>query len=284
LSIVLENLSFSYFDDCVLRDVTITLPEGLVHLVLGRTGSGKTTLALILTGLLKPQHGSVRIDGSDPAAKDFERSRVQLAFQFPESQIFEMTVEKEIEYGLRNFGFSAGEIRERRDWSLECVGLSVDMLPRDPGTLSFGERRKLALASLVALKPKYLILDEPLAGLDWHGRRNLITTISNLKAEGLTTTILTHETDIVGEIGDTVSVAVGKTVSGPFEVTEFLHGKHSSEHDPGHELLPEYILVLRAVEHAGFPVPGRPSDVKDTARAAQAITGALEGPQAGNRP
>jgi energy-coupling factor transport system ATP-binding protein len=268
LSVVVEHVSFSYFDDDVLRDIDITFAEGLVHLILGRTGSGKTTLALILAGLLKPRGGSVRVDGADPAAADFERSRVQLAFQFPESQIFELTVEKELEYGLRNFGFDPGEITKRRDWALECVGLAGDMLPRDPGTLSFGERRKVALASIIALKPRYLILDEPLAGLDWRGRHNLVAAIRKLKDQGLTSIILTHETDIVSEIGDTVTIATGRTLSGPLDVTEFLY----PEHGPDHDLTPEYILTLRGVRLGGLPVPGKPRHVQDAARAvAQAL-------------
>jgi energy-coupling factor transport system ATP-binding protein len=188
---------------------------------------------------------------------------VQLAFQFPESQIFEMTVEKELEYGLRNFGFDPREITGRRDWALECVGLSSEMLPRDPGKLSFGERRKLALASIIALKPEYLILDEPLAGLDWRGRENLIEAIRKLRDQGLTTIILTHETDIVSEIGDTVTIAAGKTVTGPLAVEDFLH----PEGEPGHDLLPEYILTFRSILKTGVAVNGKPRRVQDVARA-----------------
>jgi len=263
VTVILEEVSFSYFEDDVLHDVNFKLANGMVHLLLGRTGSGKSTLALILAGLLKPRTGSVRIDGSDPAAKDFERSRVQLAFQFPESQIFEMTVEKELEYGLRNFGFDPGEITGRRDWALECVGLPSEMLPRDPGRLSFGERRKLALASIIALKPEYLILDEPLAGLDWRGRESLIDTIRKLRDQGLTTIILTHETDVVSEIGDTVTIAAGKTVSGPLAVDDFLH----PECEPDHDLLPEYILTFRDIQRAGLAVHGKPRTVRDAAKA-----------------
>jgi energy-coupling factor transport system ATP-binding protein len=270
MTVVLKDVCFAYFEAEVLRDVNLTLDRGVVHLLLGRTGSGKSTLALLLAGLLRPRTGSVRIDGSDPAAGDFERNRVQLAFQFPESQIFETTVRKELEYGLRNFGFEAAEIDGRRDWALECVGLKAGMLERDPARLSFGERRKLALASIIALKPDYLILDEPLAGLDWSGRSNLIASIRKLKDEGLTTVILTHETDIVSEIGDTVTTAAGKTVKGPLAVDDFLH----PEGDPGHDLLPEHILTLRSVRTAGLPVRGNPRRVEDTARAiAESLAG-----------
>jgi energy-coupling factor transporter ATP-binding protein EcfA2 len=263
MTVVLEDVRFSYFEKDVLRDVNIALERGLVHVILGRTGSGKTTLALILAGLLKPADGSVRIDGSDPAADDFDRSRVQLAFQFPESQIFELSVEKELEYGLTNFGLSPEEIKKRRDWALDCVGLADAMLVRDPGSLSFGERRKVALASIIALRPDYLILDEPLAGLDWHGRRNLISTVARLKDEGLSSIILTHEADVVGEIGDTVSVAAEKTVRGPLDVAEFL----DPESEPEHGLLPEYLQAFRSIRCAGLPLAGAPRSPEAAARA-----------------
>jgi energy-coupling factor transporter ATP-binding protein EcfA2 len=268
LAIVLENVSFSYFDDAVLRDVDISLAEERVHLLLGPTGSGKTTLALIMAGLLKPRAGTVAVDGTDPASKGFDRTCVQLAFQFPEAQIFETTVEKEIEFGLRNFGHDPRTRRERCRWALGCVGLTEAILPRDPNTLSFGERRKVALASVIALKPKYLILDEPLAGLDWFARRSLVDTLRRLKDEKLGTIVLTHESDLVGEIGDVVTVVAGKRVSGPVPAAEFLH----SVGGPGEDMLPDFIRVLRYLNAAGVETPGRPRYVGDVARA---ITTAL---------
>lgn len=223
MPIVVKDLGFSYFDRAVLEGLDAAFDEGLVHLLLGTTGSGKTTLALIMTGLVKPTRGSVRVDDCDPASGRFERTKLQLAFQFPEVQIFESTVEKEIEYGLKNFDLPPDEVVARREWAMECVGLSTAFLARDPANLSFGERRKTALASVIALKPKYLILDEPLAGLDWQGRRHLVDTIARLRSEGLTTLILTHETDLVTEVGDTVSVLDRGRVIGPMSPEEFLN-------------------------------------------------------------
>jgi energy-coupling factor transport system ATP-binding protein len=202
MSIVVRDLGFSYFDRTVIGGADAEFRPGLIHLLLGATGSGKTTLALLLAGLLKPKQGSVAVDGCDPASDKFERSRLQLAFQFPEAQIFESVVEREIEYGLRNFGFSREEASARRDWAADCVGLSRRLLSKDPAEISFGERRKTALASAIALKPAYLILDEPLAGLDWQGRTSLVATLLRLKGEGLTTLVLTHEADLIAELGD----------------------------------------------------------------------------------
>jgi energy-coupling factor transport system ATP-binding protein len=260
LAVVLERVSFSYFDDIILDGVDTSFAEQQVHLLLGPTGSGKTTLALMMAGLLKPQRGSVLVDDADPASKTFERSRVQLAFQFPESQIFETTVEKEIEYGLRNFGHEPASIHERCRWALDCVGLAEEILPREPNALSFGECRKVALASVIAVKPRYLILDEPLAGLDWFARRSLVTTIERLRSEGLATLVLTHESDLLGEIGDTVTVVARKKVSRPLPVGEFLSGTTG----PDEDLVPDFIRVLSRINRAALrtaSAPRRPEDV-----------------------
>jgi energy-coupling factor transport system ATP-binding protein len=137
------------------------------------------------------------------------------------------------------------------------------MLPRDPGTLSFGERRKVAVASVVALKPKYLILDEPLAGLDWSGRESLIDTVGRLGDDGVTTVILTHETDLASEIGDSVAIARGRTVWKPMSVSEFLNPPAGS----GREMLPDSATVVHNLRDAGLDIPDRPRTVADVAAA-----------------
>lgn len=257
MPIVIENLTCGYFDRPVLDKVGVTFCEGSIHLLLGSTGSGKTTLALAIAGLIEPRQGSVLVDGVNPASRSFDRRMLQLAFQFPEVQMFESTAEKEIDYGLKNFGFQAAEIAERRKWAAGRVGLPAALLQRDPMCLSFGERRRVALASVIAIKPKYLILDEPLAGLDWRGRAHLVAALSGLRDEGLTTLVLTHESDLVGEIGDAVTVVAGGGVFGPVDPEAFLA---SGDH-PG--LMPGYAEVARTVMAAcGAPgaVPRRPED------------------------
>jgi energy-coupling factor transport system ATP-binding protein len=263
LAIVFDNVCFAYFENSILEGVVGSFAEERVHLLLGSTGSGKTTLALVMAGLLKPQHGTVLVDGADPASKAFDRRKVQLAFQFPESQIFETTVEREIAYGLRNFGLAGPKAGDRCRWSLDCVGLPEAILPREPNTLSFGERRKVALASVIAIKPKYLILDEPLAGLDWVARRSLVETIGRLRSEELATIVLTHETDLAGEIGDTVAVVGGKGVTPPLPVAEFLHGADGR----GEDLLPDFIRILRKVSPAASRTSAAPRRVEDVAAA-----------------
>ena len=254
MPIVVRDLAVSYFEAQVMLGANATFDDGLIHLVLGATGSGKTTLALVLAGLLKPGRGTVTVDGCDPASSRFDRSRLQLAFQFPEAQIFESSVEREIEYGLRNFAFAPEEIVRRRDWAVGCVGLPRALLPRDPSGLSFGERRKVALASVIALKPAYLVLDEPLAGLDWHGRRSLVATILRLKDEGLTSLVLTHEADLVGEMGDTVSLVVKGGLRGPMPVDVFLGS--------GLDLVPDFVHIVKELTARGYAIEGAPAQAE----------------------
>ncbi len=268
MPVEVSGLSFAYGDKPVLGCARATYDEGMVHLILGRTGSGKTTFALMLAGLIEPQAGSIRVDGSDPAGRGFDRSVVQLAFQFPEAQIFEVSVEKEILYGLRNLGLGEILSRQRCLEALELVGLSDDLLHRDPASLSFGERRKVALASVIALKPRYLILDEPLAGLDWKGRKSLVKAINGLRGEGLAIMILTHEADLLAETGDTVSVIAGARLSGPAPVSDFL----ASVKVRDREMLPDHLLVLLKLADRGIKTGGRPRTVGEVCAA---VAGAL---------
>jgi energy-coupling factor transport system ATP-binding protein len=282
MSIVVRGATFSYFERTILQDVNLTIEEGLVHLVVGSTGCGKTTLALLLVGLMKPTAGEVLVDGCDPASAKFDRSRLQLAFQFPEAQIFESTVEKEIEYGPRNFGLVPDEAGRRRDWAMDCVGLSAAFLGRDPSSLSFGERRKVALAGVIAVRPRYLILDEPLAGLDWSGRRHLVDTVAKLKSEGIATVILTHETDLMSELGDKVAVFDRGRLAGQVSPERLLGADPASGGDgaaggngaaPGW-LVPDYLVALRILKARGWSIAVDSRRIEDLA---QSVARALRG-------
>lgn len=264
MAIEIHNLGYSYFDDPVIKHVDMVLKEGQIHVLLGPNGSGKTTLALAVAGVITPTSGRVRVEGRDPAQKGFDRSRVQLAFQFPEEQMFEMTVESEIAFGLKNFGIGRGEIQARSEWAMASVGLPVEMLGRRPDELSYGEMRKVALASVIALKPAYLLLDEPLAGLDWRGRGSIISCIEDLKNEGVTTVVLTHEPDLTAEVGDTVSLIVEGTLRyGPMPVEDFFYSTGGSAGDIDLEHLPDTVRVLRGLRHSGVQAPGHPTREPD---------------------
>jgi energy-coupling factor transport system ATP-binding protein len=244
MSIVLEAAELSYGDRPVLAGVSAEFGPGAIHLIFGETGSGKTSLACVMVGLVRASAGSIGVDGSDPAARGFDRSRVQLAFQFPEVQIFESTVRAEIEFGLKNFGLEPGEIERRCRWSLDRMGLDLDYLDRDPMRLSFGERRRVALASVIAIRPAYLILDEPLAGLDWKGRESLVETLGRLRDEGMASLVLTHETDLLAECGDTVSFIHGGSLQGPVAPGEYLRDLEAVP--PA--LRPDYLWAVTAGE------------------------------------
>ncbi|MGD9401384.1 MAG: ABC transporter ATP-binding protein [bacterium] len=268
MGIEIHSLTYSYFDEPVLQHVDMVLEKGNVHILLGPNGSGKTTLGLVMAGVIAPDGGTVRVDGEDPASSRFDRSRVQLAFQFPEEQMFETTVEAEIAFGLKNFGVGPVERRQRSEWALDCVGLPAAMLARPPEELSYGEMRKVALASVIALRPRYLILDEPLAGLDWRSRQSVINSLEVLKTDGVTTLVLTHEPDLAAEVGDTVSLLVGGLLeSGPVPTEEFFYPAGPKGSDIDFEYLPDTIRVLRGLRRSGVKIAGRPvreGDVVDT--------------------
>ncbi len=182
-----------------LRDVTLRITPSERVGVAGHTGSGKSTLMQHLAGLLKPTSGRVLLDGvpahERSTAARSRRHRIGIAFQYPEEQIFEQTVFAEIAFGPRNMGLRQGELAARVDWALKLVGLDpLPMLDRSPFTLSGGERRRVALASVLAMRPEVLILDEPTAGLDPRGREELLERITAWPEDRkLTLIVVSHD-------------------------------------------------------------------------------------------
>ncbi|HLN15004.1 MAG TPA: energy-coupling factor transporter ATPase [bacterium] len=206
-----DGVSYVYqrgtpLEAAALVDVSIEIRPGEIVGLIGASGSGKSTLAQHLNGLLRPTRGRVYLDDVDIQAKEVDRRRVHqeigLLFQYPEHQLFEETVSQDVAFGPRNLGIDEAAIRERVDRALVQVGLDpVVFGPRSPFTLSNGEKRRAALAGLLAMEPRVLILDEPTAGLDPQGRREILDHVVRLRdARGLTIVLISHSMDAVARL------------------------------------------------------------------------------------
>jgi energy-coupling factor transport system ATP-binding protein len=212
-----EHLTYVYgrgtpLESTALTDVSLTIAEGEVVGLIGATGSGKSTLVQHFNALLKPTSGRVYLDDVDIHARKVDRRRVRqqigLLFQYPEQQLFEETVFADVAFGPRNLDLGEDEIRARVRHALELVGLSPDQFgPRSPFALSGGEMRRAAIAGVLAMEPRMLILDEPTAGLDPQGRREILDHIRRLHRErGLTIVLITHSMDAVARLCDRLLV------------------------------------------------------------------------------
>ena len=201
-AIELEGVTYRYgigtpFEKTAVDHVNLKIERGEFLGIIGHTGSGKSTLIQHLNGLLKPTEGTVRLDGTDiwadPKNMRQVRFQVGLVFQYPEYQIFEETVEKDIAFGPRNMGLSEAEVTERVRETAEIIGLSPELLGRSPFLLSGGQKRRVAIAGVMAMRPKVLILDEPTAGLDPKGREEILSEIKRFQDHtGSTILLVSH--------------------------------------------------------------------------------------------
>lgn len=211
-----KNLSYIYgkgtgCQKTAVDNMSIKIEQGELVSIIGHTGSGKSTLVQLLNGLLKPVGGSVFVDGADIWAKPKEirkiRFKVGLVFQYPEYQLFEETVYKDISFGPKNMNLPDSEIKERVLSAADFVGLKRELLQKSPFELSGGEKRRAAIAGVMAMEPQVLILDEPSAGLDPQGRRLLLKRICEYKnARNITVILVSHSMEEVAEISDKILV------------------------------------------------------------------------------
>ena len=214
--ISVKNISHTYmtgtpFEKTALKNISFDAAEGEVLAIAGHTGSGKSTLIQLVAGLIKLTGGTIEIDGLNVADKKIRRL-VGIVFQYPEHQLFEETVEKDIAFGPKNFGLSDAEISARVDEAMRQVGLDSTLKNISPFELSGGQRRRVAIAGILALKPKYLILDEPTAGLDPLAKENLLKEIfGEIKKSGVTIILVSHNMDDIARFANRVIVlAQGK--------------------------------------------------------------------------
>ena len=226
MGIALENVSFTYQEgtplaSTALSDVSLTIEDGSYTALIGHTGSGKSTILQLLNGLLVPSQGSVRVFDtlitSISKNKDIRqiRKQVGLVFQFAENQIFEETVLKDVAFGPQNFGVSEEDAEQIAREKLALVGIDESLFNRSPFELSGGQMRRVAIAGILAMEPSTLVLDEPTAGLDPLGRKELMNLFRKLHQSGMTIVLVTHLMDDVAEYANQVYVMEkGRLVKG----------------------------------------------------------------------
>lgn len=217
MGITLKNVSYTYqagtpFEGPALFDVNLEIKDGSYTALIGHTGSGKSTILQLLNGLLTPSIGSVIVNKTEITAtsvnKDIKqvRKKVGLVFQFAESQVFAETVLDDVAFGPQNFGVSKDDAQRLAREKLLLVGISEDLFERSPFELSGGQMRRVAIAGILAMEPEILVLDEPTAGLDPAGRKELMEIFNDLHKDGMTIVLVTHLMDDVANFADTVYV------------------------------------------------------------------------------
>ncbi len=270
-----RHLTHAYSADSALRtvaldDVSFSVSEGEFIGIVGHTGSGKSTLVQHLNGLLKPTSGSVLIDGEDLNGEKVDRralrQRIGLVFQYPEYQLFEETVAKDIAFGPKNQKLSEEEIDERVRYAMECVHLKYDEIAeKSPFELSGGQMRRVAIAGVIAMKPDILILDEPTAGLDPRGRDRILSMLESLHEREHTTIIMvSHSMDDMARLATRLLVmAEGKL---RFDAPPREVFSHVSEMEKIGLGVPEAAKLCHMLREAGYDLPGdlyRPEELKE---------------------
>ena len=263
MSIKIENLVHVYmpkspFEKVALNNVNIEINKGEFVALIGHTGSGKSTLIQHMNGLLKPTSGKIIVDGQDITKAGVKltdiRKKVGLVFQYPEYQLFEETIEKDIEYGPRNLGLEQEEITRRVKKAMNMVGLDYETYRnKSPFDLSGGQKRRVAIAGVIAMEPQILILDEPTAGLDPKGRDDILEQIKILHDEYKMTIILvSHSMEDVGKLAERIivmnngEVALEGTPSEVFKEVETLERIGLA--------VPQVTYLMRALREKGFDV------------------------------
>lgn len=218
MDIKLQQVSYAYskgtpFEKYALYDVELDIPHQAYQAIIGHTGSGKSTILQHFNGLLKPSSGNVmigdRLIEAGKKAKELKpiRQKVGIVFQFPEHQLFEETVLKDIMFGPMNFGVSAQEAERRARELVKLVGLPDDVLEKSPFDLSGGQMRRVAIAGVLAMEPEVIVLDEPTAGLDPRGQKEIMDMFYNLHNEqGLTTILVTHSMEDAARYADRIAI------------------------------------------------------------------------------
>ncbi|MBR4288602.1 MAG: energy-coupling factor transporter ATPase [Clostridia bacterium] len=269
--IKLEHVSYLYspstpFEKAALKDINITFSPGRITGVIGHTGSGKSTLAQILNGILRPTEGKVLLDGkeifTDTKNLVAHRFRVGLVFQYPEYQLFEESVYKDIAFGPKNMGKCDEEIQERVFEAARFTGVGEDWMEKSPFELSGGQKRRVAIAGVLAMDPDVIVLDEPAAGLDPGGREEILGRLKTYQREKNKTVILiSHSMEDIARFADELLVLK--------DGMAFLHGTVDEVFSQGEKIeeaglaLPQITKLFRLLKAKGLPVSDAVHTVSD---------------------
>lgn len=277
MRISIENLEHRYqqntpFERLALYDINLVIEEGIYLAIIGHTGSGKSTILQHLNGILLPTKGSIQIGERKIMAgkkqKNLKpiRKKVGIVFQFPEQQLFEETVEKDVAFGPMNFGVTEQQAIKKAHKALNLVGISKELYHRSPFELSGGQMRRVAIAGILAMEPEVLVLDEPTAGLDPRGRHEMMEMLYNLhKEQNITTILVTHSMEDAAKYADQIVVMQNGTIklSGtPKEI--FRSPEELSKY--GLDLPESVKFVMKLEQKLGVSLPDKPLTVEETAQ------------------
>ncbi len=262
MSLILNHVYHTYGEDTTLQvhalqDICLTINDGDFIGLIGHTGSGKSTLVQHLNGLLKASRGDILYNGQDIYDPDFSmkelRSKVGLVFQYPEHQLFETTVFEDVCFGPKNLGLSKKEVELRAYQALKQVGLPDDLFYQSPFDLSGGQKRRVAIAGVLAMKPEILVLDEPTAGLDPKGRDEILTQVKKLQEEsGITVVLVSHSMeDVANFVNRLIVMKKGQIMYDDNPKTVFAHYKELEKIGLA---APQVTYIVNRLREEGFNI------------------------------
>lgn len=280
MAIKIEHLNYTYsdgtaFEKHAMKDVNLEIPDGQFVGVIGHTGSGKSTLIQHLNGLLKAGSGAIYVDGQNVYEEGYNmknlRSKVGLVFQYPEYQLFEMDVFTDVCFGPKNLGLSREEVEERAREALAQVGLDESFYKKSPFELSGGQKRRVAIAGILAMSPKVLVLDEPTAGLDPKGRDEILDQVARLHREKKITVILVSHSmeDVANYVERIIVMNDGQVMFDDIPSNVFAHYK---ELEAIGLAAPQVTYVTQTLKQKGWDIDTSVTTVEE---AKQAILAAL---------
>lgn len=270
MPIILDHINYIYsektiYEKAAIKDVSLVINEGEFIGIIGHTGSGKTTLVQHLNGLIKANDGHIYFNGEDVYDEEFDmkklRSKVGLVFQYPEHQLFESTVYEDVSFGPKNLGLSGLELELRTYGALKAVGIGEDLIDASPFELSGGQKRRVAIAGVLAMEPEYLILDEPCAGLDPKGREEILELISSLRKEkNITIILISHSMEDVADYVDRLLVMDdGSLVMDDTPENVFARYKELEKMGLA---APQVTYVAQKLREKGMNIKGNPINIK----------------------